>query len=86
MYRPIDEMQMNLIVFLVASLLSSILLGGVLLLSAMKLAMLSKAKVTTIGFTMKPFFKLVKQSIFIKYSAVLLIFFVPSIVMGYRRH
>ena len=45
MYMPIYEMQMNLIVFLVDTLLSSIFLGGFLLLSAIKLALMSKAKV-----------------------------------------
>ncbi len=79
MYMPIYEMQMNLIVFLVDTLLSSIFLGGVLLLSAMKLAMLSKANITAICFTTMRFIKIVRHSIFIKYSAVLLIFIVPSL-------
>ncbi len=83
MYMPIDEMQMNLIVFLVASLLSSILLGGVLFLSDIKLALLTKANVAAIGFTTKQFVKIIKRSIFIQYSAVLLFFFCANLIMGY---
>jgi len=73
---------MNLVVFLSDLLLLSILMIGVLFINV-KLLSFSKVKVSvSIFFPVVQFFKVVKRTFFKKYSALLLVLLLPSLVMA----
>ena len=73
---------MNLVVFLSDLLLLSILMIGVLFINVKSLSF-SKVKVSvSIFFPVVQFFKVVKRTFFKKYSVLLLVLFLPSLVMA----
>ena len=73
---------MNLVVFLSDLLLLSILMIGVLFINVKSLNF-GKIKVSvSIFFTVVQFFKVVKRTFFKKYSVLLLVLFLPSLVMA----
>ncbi|MDD1614037.1 MAG: sodium:proton antiporter NhaD, partial [Methylococcaceae bacterium] len=70
---------MNLVVFLSDFTLISILLGGVVLANKMRLSLGTTEDEAQALFTIFSLFKLVKQSLYLKYSPIFLVLFLPSL-------